>query len=88
MDIQNIIKNLENEGYKNIFIHKDLKDTYYDWHKHPFEEVRIIIEGKLKINTKTKTFILKKGDRLNVPKNEEHEAYVLEDTTYICGSKY
>jgi quercetin dioxygenase-like cupin family protein len=88
MEIKKLIENLEKEGYKNIFIYSDKKGTYYNWHKHPFQEVRIMLEGKMKINTKENSYLLKSGDRLNVPAGEEHEAYVLEDSEYICGSKY
>jgi quercetin dioxygenase-like cupin family protein len=88
MEIAKIIENLENEGYKNIFIYSDKKGTYYNWHKHPFQEVRIMLKGKMKINTKDNSYLLEKGDRLDVPPREEHEAYILEDCEYICGSKY
>jgi quercetin dioxygenase-like cupin family protein len=88
MDVKNLIKELEKEGYKNIFIYSDSKGNYYNWHKHPYEEVRIMLKGKMKINTKNNSYLLKKGDRLNVLAGEVHEAYILEDSEYICGSKY
>jgi quercetin dioxygenase-like cupin family protein len=88
MNISETIKNLEKEGYKDIFIYSDNKGTYYNWHKHPYEEVRIMLKGKMKINTKDNSFLLSAGDRLDVPAGEKHEAYVLEDSEYICGSKY
>jgi quercetin dioxygenase-like cupin family protein len=88
MDVDKIIKNLKNEGYKDIFIYSDNKGNYYNWHKHPFDEVRIMIKGEMKINTKNNSYLLKEGDRLDVPAGEIHEAYVLEDSEYICGSKY
>jgi quercetin dioxygenase-like cupin family protein len=88
MNISETIKNLEKEGYKDIFIYSDNKGTYYNWHKHPYEEVRIMLKGKMKINTKDNSFLLSAGDRLDVPAGEKHEAYVLEDCEYICGSKH
>jgi quercetin dioxygenase-like cupin family protein len=88
VDISKIIKNLEQEGYKNIFIFSDKKGTYYSWHKHHFQEVRIMLKGKMKINTKNNSYLLKSGDRLNVPAEEKHEAYVLEDCEYVCGSLF
>jgi quercetin dioxygenase-like cupin family protein len=81
------IKDLEKEGYKNIFIWQDSKGTYYDWHKHPYEEIRVMLKGEMVIKTKDKEFHLKPGDVLKVPAGEEHEAYILEDCEYICGSK-
>ena len=88
MDIKKLIKDLENEGYKNIFIWSDMKGTYYDWHTHPYEEIRIMIEGEMIINTKDNTYHLKKGDILKVKAGEEHNAEVLEDSKYICASKF
>jgi quercetin dioxygenase-like cupin family protein len=88
MNVNNLIDELKKEGYKNIFLHSDLKDTYYHWHRHPYEEVRIMLKGKMKINTKNNSYLLKAGDRLNVPAGEMHEAYILENSEYICGSKY
>jgi len=87
MDVNTLIDQLEKEGYKNIFIWSDTKGTYYDWHTHPYEEIRIMLKGSMKINTKNATVILKKGDMLKVPANEEHEALVLEECEYICASK-
>ncbi|MEO1923710.1 MAG: cupin domain-containing protein [Nautiliaceae bacterium] len=86
--ISAIIKKLQNKGFKNIFIWNDSKGTYYDWHKHPYDEIRVILKGEMVINTKNKKFHLKPGDTLNVPAGEVHEAYVLEDCEYICGSKF
>jgi len=82
-----IIEKLKKEGYKNIFVHTDYKGTFYDWHTHPYEEIRVILEGEMIINTKNKSYHLKKGDILKVKPNEEHNAKVLSDCTYICGSK-
>ena len=78
---------LISEGYKNIFTWQDKKGTVYNWHTHPYEEVRIMLEGEMIIETKNKKYHLKKGDILKVPAGERHKAYVLEDSTYICASK-
>jgi quercetin dioxygenase-like cupin family protein len=82
-----IIENLKKEGYSNIFVWKDSKGTYYNWHKHPYDEIRVMLKGEMKIKTPTNEYHLKEGDILNVPAGEIHEAYVLEDCEYICGSK-
>ena len=82
-----IIKELEEKGYKNIFVWSDSKGTYYDWHTHPYNEIRYMLKGKMIINTKDKKIILNPGDIAEVKKNEPHEAIVLEDCEYICASK-
>jgi quercetin dioxygenase-like cupin family protein len=83
-----IIDALQKEGYSNIFIWQDSKGTYYDWHSHPYEETRVMLKGEMIIKTKNNEYHLKAGDRLNVPAGETHEAYILEDCEYICGSKF
>jgi quercetin dioxygenase-like cupin family protein len=87
MDKKSIIQNLEKENYKNIFIWSDTKGTNYDWHSHPYEEIRVMLKGEMIINTKEKTYHLKAGDILKVPAGEIHNAKILEDSEYICGSK-
>jgi len=84
--IEKIIKDFESKGYKNIFIWRDSKGTYYDWHTHPFNEIRYMISGKMIINTKDKKITLNPGDMAEVKAGEMHEAYVLEDCEYICAS--
>ncbi|AZV46888.1 cupin domain-containing protein [Nautilia sp. PV-1] len=88
MDIDKTVANLEKDGYKNIFIWSDSKGTYYDWHSHPYEEIRVMLKGEMIINTKENSYRLKKGDVLKVPAGEIHEAKILEDCEYICGSKF
>ncbi len=82
-----IIKEFENKGYKNIFVWSDSKGTYYDWHTHPYNEIRYMLKGKMIINTKDKSIELNPGDIAEVKAGEAHEAYVLEDCEYICASK-
>ena len=87
MNATNIIENLKRKGYKNIFIWSDSKGTYYDWHSHPYNEIRYMLKGKMKINTKDKSIILTPGDITEVKAGELHEAYVLEECEYICAQK-
>ncbi|EDM22845.1 cupin domain-containing protein [Caminibacter mediatlanticus] len=85
--VSEYIKELENKGYRDIFVWGDKKGTYYNWHKHPYNEIRIMLKGEMIINTKNKKYHLKKGDILDVPAGEIHEAYIIEDSEYICASK-
>lgn len=41
-------------------------------HKHPFDEVRIIVKGALRYNVAGNEFILREGDRLELPSNTRH----------------
>jgi len=87
MEKEKIINEFKQKGYKNIFIWSDSKGTYYDWHTHPYNEIRYMLKGRMIINTKEKSIELKAGDIAEVKANEPHEAYVLEDSEYVCASK-
>ena|SRR6185437_10302409 len=41
-------------------------------HKHPFDEVRMIVQGAMRFNVAGNEFILKEGDRLELPSNTRH----------------
>lgn len=41
-------------------------------HRHPFTEVRIIIEGELIFNVAGNTVLLREGDRIEIPANTRH----------------
>ncbi|MBK9293205.1 MAG: cupin domain-containing protein [Oligoflexia bacterium] len=41
-------------------------------HKHPFDEVRIVVKGAMRYNVAGNEFILREGDRLELPSNTRH----------------
>lgn len=41
-------------------------------HKHPFDEVRMVISGSMRYNVAGNEFLLKEGDRLELPSNTRH----------------
>ncbi len=41
-------------------------------HRHPFDEVRMILQGSLRFNVAGNEFILREGDRLELPSNTRH----------------
>jgi quercetin dioxygenase-like cupin family protein len=41
-------------------------------HKHPFDEVRVVISGAMRFNVAGNEFILREGDRLELPSNTRH----------------
>jgi mannose-6-phosphate isomerase-like protein (cupin superfamily) len=87
--VDELKEELEREGYRDIFLWTDRGGAHYPTHCHQYQEVRIILEGEMIIvDSKGRKFYLKGGDRLEVPAGEMHEAYILTDCTYLCGSKY
>ncbi len=87
-DRERVFEELRKEGYENLYIWSDPPGTYYNWHIHPFDEVRWILEGEITIGTREKVFHLKPGDKLRVPARTEHWAEVSDKgVTYVCGTK-
>ena len=41
-------------------------------HRHPFTEVRILLEGELLFNVSGNQFLVRPGDRLEIPANTKH----------------
>jgi len=41
-------------------------------HKHPFDEVRTVISGAMRFNVAGNEFVLREGDRLELPSNTRH----------------
>lgn len=41
-------------------------------HKHPFDEVRVVVKGAMRFNVAGNEFILHEGDRLELPSNTRH----------------
>lgn len=48
-------------------------------HKHPFDEVRMIISGGLIFNLSGNKVLLRPGDRIEIPSNTQHEMSVHGD---------
>lgn len=53
-------------------------------HRHPFCEVRIIVEGEMLFNIAGTQFLLREGDRVEIPANTRH--FYLNQSTSDCIS--
>ncbi|WP_457679844.1 cupin domain-containing protein [Thermovibrio sp.] len=83
-----VFKRLTEEGFKNLYAWEDPPGAFYDWHAHPFEEVRWVLRGSIKIGTEDGVVELFPGDKLIVPKGSRHWAKVGEEgVVYVCGSR-
>lgn len=70
-----------------IFLAEDLSpreevltpEEIYPEHKHPFDEVRMILEGELSMNISGNQLLLRVGDKIIIPSNTRHSQKVLAD---------
>lgn len=79
---------LRAEGLENE-LYADRPGTKYGRHKHPFEDFIVIVSGKMKIITDKSEWMLKPGDRLDLPPNTFHSAEMVgkEEVQYLSAAK-
>lgn len=88
MKEKNIIKKLEQEGFKGIFVHTDLPGAYYPEHTHMGITVHVVLEGEIAITMDGQTKTYNVGDRFDVPCEVTHSARVGKSgCRYIIGEK-
>jgi mannose-6-phosphate isomerase-like protein (cupin superfamily) len=53
-------------------------------HRHPFDEVRMVVEGRLILNISGNQILLRPGDRINIPANTRHSKSTQKDEGCLC----
>ncbi len=56
----------------------------YPEHKHPLDEIRMVLEGELSMNINGNQLLLRSGDKIVVPSNTKHSQKVLGDQPCVC----
>ncbi len=58
-------------------------------HRHPFDEVRMVVDGELLVNVSGNQLLLRSGDRIEIPSNTKHhyQAYGNEDCLCVVAQK-
>lgn len=84
-ELTNILKSqrLECELYS------DSGGTKYGRHKHDFDDFIVIVQGQMKLGTERGQWILKPGDRIDLPRNTVHWAEMIgkEEVKYLSAAK-
>jgi quercetin dioxygenase-like cupin family protein len=86
--LEDLKRLLEAEGLE-VELYSDLPGTKYGRHKHPFDDFVVIVSGKMKIITDSHEWLMKPGDRLDLPKNTSHSAEIIgkEEVRYLSAAK-
>jgi mannose-6-phosphate isomerase-like protein (cupin superfamily) len=79
---------LKTEGLESE-LYSDRSGTKYGRHKHDFDDFIVIVSGKMKLATDEHEWILKPGDRLDIPMNTFHRAEMMgkEEVRYLSAAK-
>lgn len=86
--LEELQRSLSTEGLEHD-LYSDSPGTKYGRHKHPFDDFIVIVSGKMRIVTDTQDWVMKPGDRLDLPANTAHSAEVVgrEEVQYLSAAK-
>jgi len=70
-------------------LYSDPPKLKYGRHKHDFDDFIVIVTGRMKVITDHHEWVLKPGDRLDLPANTMHSAEMLGTTevSYLSAAK-
>ena len=79
---------LRSEGL-DCALYADAPGTKYARHKHDFDDFIVIVSGQMRIRVDLHEWILKPGDRLDLPANTIHSAEMVgkEEVKYLSAAK-
>jgi mannose-6-phosphate isomerase-like protein (cupin superfamily) len=66
---------------RRSFFFKECKTSE---HRHPFTEVRFILDGEMLFNVSGNQFLVRAGDRLEIPANTKHWHQAHGDGECVC----
>lgn len=78
------------EQVRTIFLAEELKPFEEEYepgdevgdHRHPFDEIRMVVSGELIMNIAGNTLLLRAGDRITIPSNTKHS--MANEGTEVC----
>jgi quercetin dioxygenase-like cupin family protein len=53
-------------------------------HRHPFDEIRMVVDGELLVNVSGNQLLLRAGDRIEIPSNTKHQYNAHGQTDCVC----
>jgi len=79
---------LEDEGLEPFFEENKAGIKVTD-HRHPFSEVRVVVQGELIFSVAGNQTLLRAGDRIEIPGNTKHwhQAHPSSDCVCICAHR-
>ncbi len=86
--MRNLTEMLRREGLESELI-VDPPGTRYGRHKHEFDDFVVVVSGMMKLYTERQAWVMKPGDRLNIPARTLHWSEVLgkEEVRYLSAAK-
>lgn len=88
VNARNLSEILKREGLESELI-VDPPGTRYGRHKHDFDDFVVIVSGMMKLYTESQSWVMKPGDRLDIPARTLHWSEVVgkEEVRYLSAAK-
>ncbi len=84
---EQILMIFEREGLKPIEeVYKPGEEV--TGHRHPFDEVRMLVKGALLIDIAGNRLLLRQGDKIVIPSNTRHSKKVQGKAPCVCICSY
>lgn len=88
MNIQELEKQLRQEGFTHTYTWQDGSNVCYSPHTHPTVTAHIILAGEMTVTSEGKTQVYRVGERFDVPAEAVHSARMgPEGCRYLVGEK-
>lgn len=86
--LEELTETLKRQGLE-CELYSDRPGTKYGRHKHNFDDFIVIVQGQMKLGTDKGVYLLKPGDRINLPANTIHWADMVgkEEVQYLSAAK-
>lgn len=85
--LEQLRKILQTEGH-DPKVETFLKNQKMIEKKHPFGEIRIVVEGELFLNVSGTQLLLRAGDRIEIPANTKHSYSTQNDVAVSLYTHY
>ena len=88
MDEQQLTKQLQDEGFDDVYVWEDAPGMNYPPHQHPDVSAHIILAGEMTVTLDGQTRTYKPGERFDIPGKTLHSALMgPEGCRYLVGEK-
>lgn len=88
MDVRDLEKKLQSEGFRHTYIWQDGPNASYPDHTHPVETAHIILDGEMTVTHSSQARTCRAGDRIDVPARTVHSARMgPRGCRYLIGEK-
>ncbi|MEQ9620019.1 MAG: cupin domain-containing protein [Deltaproteobacteria bacterium] len=88
MNEEELEKQLLNEGFSGIFVHRDSPGAFYPDHTHPGITAHMVLDGEITVTSEGETRTYATGDRFDVPAGSVHSAKIgPRGCRYMIGEK-